>query len=263
MKKYFLTCLCCGLVTTNSLASGIASNTASAPCTNNTLETYSGNSNLSADWQPNEIQLRWYNGNTLMNVQSSANTCVYDGALAVPQTAPTRTGYTFDGWTVRPEIDFTATIPLNGNGVYRYGKGESFDTHKPHCSYNGHGTDCNNSEFVGLQINEWKTGFNHGVIYGMTKCSAKSWTHAAVTNFTDNDLDSVAGDKKYCWCRVTGYKPNNSNIIYAPISVLSWVYNGEPSSNSVKSCFTSCVNSCAAYAWTSHGFLTALLTPAN
>jgi len=109
MKRFLILLLM--IFSTNSFASGIASNSASAPCTNTTLETYSGNSNLSADWQPNEIQLRWYNNNTLMDVQSSANTCVYDGTLSVPQTAPTRTGYTFAGWTVRPEMDFGELAP--------------------------------------------------------------------------------------------------------------------------------------------------------
>ena len=99
MKKCLMLFLC--LFVGNSFASGIASNAASAPCTNNTLETYSGNSNLSADWQPNTINLRWYNENEKLTVQQSAQTCTYDGTLTVPQTPPTRTGYTFAGWTIR------------------------------------------------------------------------------------------------------------------------------------------------------------------
>ena len=85
-------------------ASGIDANTNSAPCTNNTLETYSGNSNLQADWQPNTINLRWYNENERLTVQSSAQSCVYDGTLTIPSTQPTRTGYTFAGWEVKYTI---------------------------------------------------------------------------------------------------------------------------------------------------------------
>ena len=57
-----------------------------------------------------------------MDVQSAANTCTYDGTLAVPSSAPTRTGYTFAGWTVRPEMNFS-TIPTNVNGTNRWAIG--------------------------------------------------------------------------------------------------------------------------------------------
>ena len=115
MKKLLILLLC--LFVGNSFASGIASNSASAPCTNNTLETYSGNSNLAADWQPNEIQLRWYNENERLTVQSSAQSCVYDGTLTIPSTQPTRTGYTFAGWEVRLPGAYTELEYLEGNGT--------------------------------------------------------------------------------------------------------------------------------------------------
>lgn len=102
MKKVLLLIL--SLFISPAFASGINANSASAPCTNNTLETYSGNSNLAADWQPNTIQLRWYNENEKLMVQQSAQTCTYDGTLTVPQTPPTRTGYTFAGWEVKHTI---------------------------------------------------------------------------------------------------------------------------------------------------------------
>ena len=102
MKKLLMLFL--SLFISPVFGSGIASNTASAPCTNNTLETYSGNSNLQADWQPNTINLRWYNENEKLTVQQSAQTCTYDGTLTVPQTPPTRTGYTFAGWEVKYAI---------------------------------------------------------------------------------------------------------------------------------------------------------------
>ena len=95
-------------------ASGIASNTSSAPCTNNTLETYSGNSNLAADWQPNTINLRWYNENEKLTVQQSAQSCTYDGTLTIPSTPPTRTGYTFAGWAVRVPGTYTELEYVEG-----------------------------------------------------------------------------------------------------------------------------------------------------
>ena len=102
MKKVLLLIL--SLFVSPAFASGINANSASAPCTNNTLETYSGNTNLAADWQPNEIQLRWYNENERLTVQQSAQSCVYDGTLTIPSTQPTRTGYTFAGWEVKYTI---------------------------------------------------------------------------------------------------------------------------------------------------------------
>ena len=102
MKKVCILFL--SIFTLPALASGINANTASAPCTNNTLETYSGNTNLQADWAPNTINLTWYNENEKLTVQSSAQSCVYDGTLTIPSTQPTRTGYTFAGWEVKYTI---------------------------------------------------------------------------------------------------------------------------------------------------------------
>ena len=112
MKKFLILLLL--FFTTDSFASGIASNSASAPCTNNTLETYSGNSNLAADWQPNTINLRWYNENEKLTVQQSAQSCVYDGGLTIPSTPPTRTGYTFAGWAVRVPGIYTELEYIEG-----------------------------------------------------------------------------------------------------------------------------------------------------
>ena len=115
MKKLLILLLC--LFTTDSFGSGIASNSTYAPCTNNTLETYSGNSNLAADWQPNTINLSWYNGDTKLTVQSSAQSCVYDGTLTIPSTQPTRTGYTFAGWEVRLPGAYTELEYLESSGT--------------------------------------------------------------------------------------------------------------------------------------------------
>ena len=116
MKKLLIV-LSLMFFTIDSSASGIASNTTSAPCTNNTLETYSGNSNLSADWQPNTINLTWYNEQEKLTVQQSAQSCVYDGTLTIPSTPPTRTGYTFAGWKVRLPGTYTELEYLESTGT--------------------------------------------------------------------------------------------------------------------------------------------------
>ena len=49
---------------------------------------------LAAEWIPNTISLSWYNGGDIVSGQSS---CTYDTSFSVP-SAPTKTGYVFDGW---------------------------------------------------------------------------------------------------------------------------------------------------------------------
>ena len=89
------------IFSTNLFATGINANATSASCTNSTLNTYSGTSNLQANWQANPININWYNGDTLLDVQDAADGCNYDGALTVPSNVPTKTGYTFNGWKLR------------------------------------------------------------------------------------------------------------------------------------------------------------------
>ena len=86
------------IFTTDSFASGIG-NGASAPCDNATLNKYTGTANVEINWEPNVIQLGWYDGNTRLDVPASAQSCTYDGMITVPPQ-PTKPGYTFNGWKV-------------------------------------------------------------------------------------------------------------------------------------------------------------------
>jgi len=257
MKKILILSLI--FFTTDSFASGIASNTASAPCTNNTLETYSGNSNLSADWQPNEIKLRWYNNNTLMDVQTAANTCTYDGTLAVPSTAPTRTGYTFDGWTVRPEIDFATTIPTNENGTERWAIGVVNDS--DYCWYQSNTVEEKNvvcgddSNFKELSQYEWKVKFDHGSLYGMAGCSTTNSSWGRLGN-------PVIEPGPYCWCKTTGYKAADATNISRPSVELSWVFD-DGGLVSFSNCKKFCATFCANYIKDLRGFRSSILSPAN
>jgi len=229
MKNLFVLFLL--FFTIDSFASGIASNSASAPCTNNTLETYSGNTNLQADWQPNTIDLRWYDNNTLLTVQSAANTCVYDDTLTIPSTAPTRTGYTFAGWQVRPEYDFS-TLPVNEAGTEAWGLGANgYRIYYNQTSGKCESAGCPNTlDFSGLDNGEWKVSFSWGTLYGTSMISSSNTTPTESENGT------------YCFCRVTGYIPNNGNIKYAPKSS-NWVYI----SNCENICKPVCSGRCAVY----------------
>jgi len=96
MKKLLIIFLC--LFTTESFASGIG-NVTTAPCDNATLSKYTGTANVEINWEPNVIQLGWYDGNTRLDVPVSAQSCTYDGMITVPPQ-PTKLGYTFNGWKV-------------------------------------------------------------------------------------------------------------------------------------------------------------------
>ena len=102
MKKFFVALFM--LLSVPAFATGVGSTASTADCNNATLNTYTGTSNLSAGWQPNTIDLHWYadsNATTAMNVANASQSCTYDGTLTPPATIPTKTGYTFKGWTVR------------------------------------------------------------------------------------------------------------------------------------------------------------------
>ena len=252
----------------------IAANAATSNCTNTITGTYSGTTNFEAKWTANTIPLRWYNNNTLMqNVNTESNTCNYDGALTIPTTAPERTGYTFAGWKVRPNFDFSTLTSLT-TGQKRWAKG--LYQNADYCWYkegtgNANIVSCaSDIEFKELERHEWKVKFNTGTMYGTGHCSAKSgsrsddqWNTSA-SFATYDQLESASGEKKYCWCQATGWKPSTNNpdgTIYGQMSVSAssaWVfYNGY---SSAAGCARSCADYCSYYALYYPSFRRALAT---
>ena len=229
----------------------ISSSTTTASCADAVLNTNGGNVNIEINWEPNVIPLRWYNGNTMVE----SNTCTYGGGLNIP-TPPERTGYTFRGWRVRPQMDFSTVIPANAKEISRSSIGET-TSHKDTCYYVGVKSDCNDEVFKDLKTQEWKIKFKNGTFYGMSKCSAKNGSDGVATNWTNTELDSEPGEKVYCWCRITGYKPNNTDTIYAPAFLLSWVKYAY-----TETCLKSCANNCSASCSNSDSRAT-LLTPVS
>ena len=236
MKKAFALFL--SFFTLPAMASGIDATSASAPCTNNTLETYSGNTNLQADWQPNTIDIRWYNMNTQVTPTNAiANTCVYDGTLSIPSNAPSRIGYTFAGWEVRPQYDFS-TLPANKQGIHAWSKNQSV------CLYGDlsrtTGTPCDNGSFDDLNIYEWKGSFDYGMLYGMVKCTSTPESTIGKIGTPDTTTDGV-----YCWCKATGFIPTNSNIKYSPSKSPRWTYIR--TFTYVHECHNYCADWCSFY----------------
>ena len=104
------------IVSADSFATGIG-NVASAPCDNDTLSKYNGTADVEINWEPNTIGLNWYDGDTKLTVDNSAQSCVYDGTLTVP-AQPTKPGYTFNGWKViRVPGGFTELEYLESTGT--------------------------------------------------------------------------------------------------------------------------------------------------
>ena len=249
MKKILI--LLMMIVSADSFASGIG-NVSSAPCDNDTLSKYNGTADVEINWEPNTINLKWFNGEEQINGQTS---CVYDGTITVPP-APTKPGYTFNGWKI-PKMDFS-TIPTNVNGTNRWAIG--WYNNANYCWYDTNtGTawnvNCNSdTTYNELQTHEWKVKFSHGDLYGMAGCSIVSGTWAQLGNPT-------IGSGQYCWCKATGYKPNGSNIVNGPLSALSWVFYNDR--GSVASCAVNCATNCAASAERNSAFRGALFTPAS
>ena len=216
----------------------------SPTCDESVLNASNGTANLEINWEPNVIPLRWYSGNTLLEPENNDDTCTYDGVLNRP-TNPTREGYNFAGWRVRPTMDFS-TIPTNVNGPECWSKGWVGNAN--YCYYGAAGGNqqnvaCNSDiTYTELQTYEWKIRFNHGDLYGMAKCSTEGegLNQGMVGNST---INNTAG--QYCWCKATGYKPNNSDIIYGPSNEMLWVWRNNLNNNTPYGCLQNCAAHCA------------------
>ena len=70
----------------------------STTCNSGVLQNDSGTVRLRARYEPNQISINWYSGDTELNSTS----CNYGGDLNIlsASSVPTRPGYTFKGWKV-------------------------------------------------------------------------------------------------------------------------------------------------------------------
>ena len=259
-------------ISTKSFSENLPSN---PTCDNATLGVYSGSAALEPDWGANTIPIRWYNNNTLItDVTAQESECTYDGTLDVA-TAPSRTGYNFSGWTVRPQVDFAALQPTLTFASTQerwsvgavYGTGARYCYHAVHTNDSVHEECSYRSEYADLEANEWKSETGQGMIYGSAHCSAKSgdthndtWAMNYKSDWaaTLTELDSVSGDKKYCWCQVTGFKPTNASSIQGPDVLLSWVFFNDASLEAY--CSSICAARCSARVRNYSGFRTALFS---
>ena len=274
----------------NSYTYNNATTTGDNMCVVDVLETYTGPANLTAQWGPNEIQLRWYNNNTQIIPAVASQTCDYAGGLTIPATAPSRVGYNFAGWHVRELMSFSSLSLSTGSAAY--GKGTSSLTSDTSICYwynpsisndwqGGNNATCKtNSKFTELENHEWKTEFSNGTLYGMAHCSKKPGNHSSYTwpqtsdttiaqwqTTTVNELDTysgtgVASEAKYCWCKATGWKASNQSTVKGSSSPLAWVFRSD-AAGSASDCANDCARLCAFTAQNYSAFRAALFTPTN
>jgi len=264
------------MLTVPAFATGISpSDTGDNMCVYDVLSTYTGPANLQAGWQANTIQLKWYNGDTQLSVQSAANNCTYDSGLTIPSTAPTKTGYTFAGWKIKAASNSCFVGPVCGltsslaatdgtsSAYHGYYEGDVCGT----CDENG---DCDSATCAdtGLSLHEWKVEFSHGVVKGTASCNSTQPTiwdtiMAGMMNETmteeqamtalwgscESDAIQPAGTfsssstGQYCWCHAESYTPTGGSS--CNVSSLAWV-SGSGAYGSADSCASGCAYRCAS-----------------
>ena len=183
-------------------------------CTNATTGTTGGNISLRTVYQPKSIPITWESNGTTY----TTSTCTYDTQLQMP-VAPTRLGYTFDGWTLEEACSLSnLDTSINSSAYACIGSDDCLTGESP-------------ITYGFYTANQWAVQFSYGTVFGMAKCSAKNgdnhdsqwggnsadWTSDATT------LDSTTGEKTYCWCSATAYTPSGGN--QCQLSSSSWVFS--------------------------------------
>ena len=250
----------------------IPSSASTADCKNVPLETYSGTSNLQANWQANTIALHWYNGDTELTVAPESQSCVYDGTLTPPATIPQREGYIFKGWRVRQADTscFASSVcSLTGSGVN--GLTYNMDDFTAYGYYTHDGQDRPNESTYGLTAGGWAVkDTSGGIIKGIASCNSTKpnlwdtvmarmsngtmteeqlvntlWGTCNTDTFrpsnTFNATASGQGNDQYCWCKMESYKPTGGSV--CNVASPSWVFSYDV--ESVSHCAGNCARFCA------------------
>ena len=225
------------------------------------------------DWQPNNIELHWYNGDTEITsgVQTS---CVYDGTLTPPTTIPTKTGYTFKGWRVKQaQCGFASSVcGLTGNDLnnlpYVDHGYKSIDGER---TYNANTYNLTENGTWAVELS------NGGIMRGVGICNNTSPTvrdtimeglingtmtgeqaQAAVYGSCESDaiqsnINNTPGG--YCWCKMTSYTPSGESACNLVTSSWVSILNTD---EGAESCAHGCTEACASFNSSSIEFRRAL-----
>ena len=228
MKKIFSLSIIAMIIAMPAFATGIAKDVNPADCNSTSLGTTSGTSNLQASWQPNTLNIEWYDGDTRITPSNyQARTCTYDSGITVPANPPTKEGFAFAGWTVKVIVPPVDVSHINASlDAYDKGYARANNYGADLCYINGssnpvaYGKDnCSQSIMADLALYDWKTRFNYGWIYGTSFCSATNG-HLSGNgqDYTVRPDENTEGS--YCYCKLIGYTPykgvkqNVNNSVY-------------------------------------------------
>ena len=233
----------------------IAANATSASCTDSALNTNNGPANIEVNWEPNTIELHWYNRNTEI-ATGVPTSCTYGDGLNMPSTIPTRTGYTFAGWRVRCFAN--SMCGLTGSDIDQL----MYIDQGGYAFYGHSGSYKQNESLYGLSAGEWALKFtNGGIVKGTSSCNSVSPTvHDYEDCYSDvfkpsgtfEPTASGQGADEYCWCKLISYTPAEGSACNLPASL--WVHGGGV--GSALGCEIACASNCAAVA--AGGYLRAL-----
>ena len=242
------------LISTPSYSSGITSNANSATCDNSTLETFTGTSNLQANWSANEITVKWY-ADSEAEQPMTTNTCFYgpNSALTIPSASSMvnlKPGYTFAGWRVRQaaSCSFASQVcSLNGsavNGLTFSGYGYKNDSSVAYSVQ-----EYNAGKYGLTTDNSWAAEFTNGaVLKGIASCNSTKPNEIPMEYYISCNSDAISPGNtfnststgEYCWCKMTSYTPNNGSACNVADS--SWVYYSAliPEANCGHTCAYNC-----------------------
>ena len=177
--------------------------------------------------------VRWYINANLYDT----TTCQSGGDVNLP-TAPTKRGYTFNGWTSGIYDMSTIDTSINGTG-YEGRNAANTCWYRAGSMTSGVQENCTNDRYAGLDLRQWRTHFSYGTVYGEAMCSDT----AGQTMGETGHPAATTSSSKQCWCKVTGFIPTNSDILYDPaVSLWAFLY----ASGSASECASNCAPNCGS-----------------
>ncbi len=202
--------------------------------------TISDNTTCVAQWTPNTYPLTYscgtasgsdwsggtYQENVLVSVLPNASNCT-------PSTGQVFTGYNCTYGS--PSTTLTLNqCSLSGLDASIYNQQQ---LQYGYISADGSNT-LKAAEYGLTQNGTWADKFSYGIIRGESKCSSTTGTYPQPGNPSDTP-------GKYCWCKVTGYTPNNQNMC-SVVNSSGWVFERGDFGNT-NTCQEYCTGSCASW----------------
>ena len=219
------------------------------------MTTYSGSAALEADWAANHVAVTYYNGDS---VYGNGGECTYDDTLTLP-SAPSKDGYTFDGWRVRRAaapsgFDLSTwdygTLPSHNAQNIRW---KRFDPSQGYSMQDAYHSEENSSD---LNNGEWALTFGNGTVKGVSTCStiggnnhdwkwggnSADWSLASdVLTAGEYSWDN-SSDMQYCWCKATSVDTGSG---YQTVASSSWVFSDDIDFDEAFYCAYKCAYYCA------------------